>query len=129
MKAPRVLNPKPFVLKILVFKFFENKILRDTVLQNPRQARLSGISREKIDLDICPESQSIHKSRVPSKIYFAQAIHSLEAADASTHRTPPMPLRRLLISMSKPEHQILPPVRTSDLQSDRQPALSKAARN
>ena len=29
MKALRVPNPKPFVLKILVFKFFESNILRD----------------------------------------------------------------------------------------------------
>jgi hypothetical protein len=47
LEAPKVPNPKPFVLKILVSKFFENWILRDTVLPNPRWARLSGVSKEK----------------------------------------------------------------------------------
>jgi hypothetical protein len=48
---------KPFVLKILISKFFENQILRDTVLRNPRGARLSGISNEKIQsVDLLPEA-------------------------------------------------------------------------
>jgi hypothetical protein len=34
-------------VEILISKFFENQILRDTVSRNPRQARLSGISKEK----------------------------------------------------------------------------------
>jgi hypothetical protein len=41
-------NPKPFVLKILISKFFENQILQDTLLRNPRWARLSGLPGEKI---------------------------------------------------------------------------------
>jgi hypothetical protein len=32
----------------LISKFFENQILQDTVSRNPRGARLSGISKEKI---------------------------------------------------------------------------------
>jgi hypothetical protein len=50
-------NPKPFVLKILISKLFENQILRDTVSRNPRGARLSGISKEKNQSgDLPPEA-------------------------------------------------------------------------
>jgi hypothetical protein len=45
-------QPNPFVLKILISKFFENHILRDTVSQNPRWARLSALSKEKNNLEI-----------------------------------------------------------------------------
>jgi hypothetical protein len=40
-----------------------------------------------------------------------------------------MPLRRRLVSLSQPQHQFLPPLRSSNLQTNRQPAFRKAARH
>jgi hypothetical protein len=80
-------DPKPFVLKILISKFFENQILRDTVLQKPRWARLSEISNEKNNLEICPGSRSTHKSRAASKIYFTQKIHTRVNAPTADPQT------------------------------------------
>src|SRR5580658_4715432 len=40
-----------------------------------------------------------------------------------------MPRSRRLISPSQPQHQILPPVRPNNLQSNGQPALRKTARH
>jgi hypothetical protein len=62
-------SPKLFVLNILIPKFFENRILRGPFLRNPRWAWLLGISKEKIDLDIC--------SRKPMQATFASCGKSL----------------------------------------------------
>jgi hypothetical protein len=43
---------KPFVFYILVSKFFENKILRDTLLRNPRWTRIPERSNKKFDLNL-----------------------------------------------------------------------------
>lgn len=89
MGEPRVPAPKPFVLKILVSKFFENKILRDTLSRNPRRARLSGVSKEKFDPDICSQKPiHPHVGSCVENLFYAE-IHSLEAVDATVHPTGP----------------------------------------
>jgi hypothetical protein len=55
-------GPKPFILKILVSKFFENKILRDTLWRNPRWSRLSELPEEKTySGDLASKAESAHE--------------------------------------------------------------------
>jgi hypothetical protein len=84
---PRVPNPKPFVLKILISKFFENYILRDTVLQNPRWARLSGVSKENICSVDPPQQANPSAFAICIENLFQPEIHRLEAADATAQPT------------------------------------------
>jgi hypothetical protein len=47
VERDRTARSKPFVLYILISKFFKTKILRDTLSQNPRWTRISELPGEK----------------------------------------------------------------------------------
>jgi hypothetical protein len=103
-------HPKPFVIKILVSKFFENKILRDTVCGNPCWARLSRISNQKFTLDIRSRKPVRSNAPVGIEIYFEEkstatdlGITPLAAAGATpspTRRHEPVSAPDLLASVA-----------------------------
>jgi hypothetical protein len=56
----------------LVSKFFENKILRDPLFEDPRPARLSAAFEIKKSRQIRPRSPKSSVSQQAAKLYFRE---------------------------------------------------------